>query len=227
MSGPSPVVVKFGGELIEQPSSLATVVSTIAAATATEPNLSLVLVHGGGREIDAALKAAAIEKHQVEGLRITDEATLDVVVGVLAGLVNTRLVAALTAAGVRAVGLTGADDGAGLSALAPPHVAVDGRSIDLGRVGIPAADTGTKLLGTLVENGFVPVVASIGVDVDGALLNVNADTFAGHLAGRLQARRLVVAGATAGVPTSTAARCPSSTPNGLRRWSRAVRPRPA
>ena len=69
----------------------------------------VVVVHGGGKEIDAALKAAGIEKRQVDGLRITDEATLDVVVSVLAGAVNTRFVAALNAAGVAAVGLTGAD----------------------------------------------------------------------------------------------------------------------
>ena len=79
----------------------------------------LVIVHGGGKEIDAALKAAGIEKRQVDGLRITDEATLDVVVAVLAGAVNTRLVAALNAAGVAAVGLTGADAACGL---------VDGRA---------------------------------------------------------------------------------------------------
>jgi acetylglutamate kinase len=199
VSEPSVVVVKFGGELIEDPSSLNCVVSALAAVTATSPHLRVIVVHGGGREIDAALMTAGLEKRQVDGLRITDAATLDVVVGVLAGLVNTRLVAALTAAGVRAVGLTGADDGVARSVVAPPHLTVDGRSIDLGRVGIPVADSGTTLLDTLVENGFVPVVASVGVDAAGALLNVNADTLAGHLAGRLKAGRLVFAGATAGV----------------------------
>jgi acetylglutamate kinase len=192
-------VVKFGGELIEDPSSLNSVVSSLAAVTATSPDLRVVLIHGGGREIDAALRTAGLEKRQVDGLRITDAATLDVVVGVLAGLVNTRLVAALTVAGVRAVGLTGADDGAARSVVAPPHLTIDGQSISLGRVGIPVTDGGTTLLDTLVENGFVPVVASVGVDAAGALLNVNADTLAGHLAGRLKARSLVVAGATAGV----------------------------
>ena len=85
------------------------------------------IVHGGGKEIDAALKAAGIEKRQVDGLRITDEATLDVVVAVLAGAVNTRFVAALNTAGVAAVGLTGADAACGLSTAAPPHRTVDGR----------------------------------------------------------------------------------------------------
>jgi acetylglutamate kinase len=199
VSGRAPVVVKFGGELIEDPSALSGVVSAIAAVAAAESSPGLVLVHGGGREIDAALKTAGIEKRQIDGLRITDEATLEVVVSVLAGLVNTRLVAALTVAGVRAVGLTGADDGAGLSVVAPPHRASDGSLVDLGRVGLPVASSGTRLLDALIEKGFVPVLACIGVEASGALLNVNADTLAGHLAGRLRARRLVVAGATPGV----------------------------
>ena len=107
------------------------------------------IVHGGGKEIDAALKAAGIEKRQVDGLRITDEATLDVVVSVLAGAVNTRLVAALNTAGVAAVGLTGADAACGLSAAAPPHRAVDGRVVDLGRVGVPERGADMRLLQTL------------------------------------------------------------------------------
>jgi len=159
----------------------------------------MVLVHGGGKEIDAALKTAGIEKRQVDGLRVTDEATLDVVVEVLAGAVNTRFVAALVTAGVPALGLTGADGASGLADLAPPHRSVDGRAVDLGRVGIPSPASETRLLTTLVGAGFVPVVACIGLAADGRLLNVNADTLAGHLAARLAAARLTIAGTTAGV----------------------------
>ena len=173
-----PLVLKFGGELIEDPARLQVVVDAVAQIAAS--GLPLVVVHGGGREIDAALKVAGIEKRQVDGLRITDERTLDVVVAVLAGAVNTRLVAALATAGVAAVGLTGADGRCGLSAVAP-HRTVDGQSVDLGRVGIPADNADVGLLDTLVRNHFVPVIASIGVDEGGRLLNVNADTFAGHL----------------------------------------------
>lgn len=192
-----PIVLKVGGELLEDRSRLATIVSAIARAA--KQGVPLVVVHGGGNEIDAALKAAGLEKRQVDGLRITDDATLEIVVAVLAGAVNTRLVAALGASGVRAVGLTGADARCGLSDPAPAHRAVDGRSVDLGRVGIPSAGSDTALLTTLVGERFVPVVASIGIGRDGRLLNVNADTLAGHLAGRLGAKRLIVAGTTAGV----------------------------
>lgn len=192
-----PLVVKFGGELIEDPAHLATVVAGLASIA--NSGTPLVVVHGGGKEIDAALKTAGIEKRQVEGLRVTDEPTLDVVVSVLAGAVNTRLVAALNTAGVAAVGLTGADAACGLSVSAPPHQTVDGRTVDLGCVGVPDAGADMRVLQTLTGNRFVPVIACIGLGRDGRLFNVNADTFAGHLAARLGARRLVIAGTTPGV----------------------------
>src|SRR4051812_49160994 len=192
-----PLVFKFGGELIEHRAHLAAVVAGLSAIAAT--GTPLVVVHGGGKEIDAALKTAGIEKRQVEGMRITDQATLDVVVAVLAGAVNTRLVAALTVAGVRAVGLTGADGSCGLSTAAPPHRTVDGKVVDLGCVGIPDQAADMHVLHTLTAAGFVPVIACIGLGRDGRLFNVNGDPFAGHIAARLSASRLVIAGTTPGV----------------------------
>lgn len=193
----APIVLKFGGELLEDRSRLATVVNAIARITAS--STPLVVVHGGGKEIDAALKAAGIEKRQVEGLRITDDRTLDVVVSVLAGSINTRFVAALTTAGVKAVGLTGADASCGIVDVAPPHRMVDGTLVDLERVGIPSNMADVSVVSLLAEQRFVPVVACIGLGTDGRLFNVNADTCAGHLAARLGARRLVIAGTTPGV----------------------------
>ena len=201
------LVIKFGGELLEDAARLETVVGAIATIAAQ--GLPLAIVHGGGKEIDAGLKVAGIEKQQVDGLRITDDATLDVVVSVLAGTVNTRFVAALTTAGVRAVGLTGADAGCGRSAAAPPHQAVDGRVVDLGRVGIPTDAADVSVINTLTTAGFVPVIACIGLGADGRLFNVNADTFAGHLAARLQARRLVISGTTSGVLDDAGATIPT------------------
>jgi acetylglutamate kinase len=194
-----PLVLKFGGELLESADRLSTVVAAVADLVRAGAPGGLAIVHGGGREIDAALKRAGLEKRQVEGLRITDAATLDVVVAVLAGTINTRLVAALNAAGVAAVGLTGADARCGLATAAAAHRTVDGRMVDLGLVGAPSADSDPRLPATLVREGVVPVVACIGAGADGTLYNVNADTLASHLAARLGARRLVIAGATAGV----------------------------
>ena len=192
----TPLVLKFGGELLEERSRMDAVVGAVAGIART--GIPLVVVHGGGKEVDAALAAAGIEKRQVEGLRITDEATLDVVVSVLAGAVNTRFVAALATLGIHAVGLTGADDECGLSEVAMPHVTVDGRQVELGRVGRPVGGK-MRVVETLLQGYFVPVVASIGIDEGGRLLNINADTMAGHFARSLHARRLVIAGSTAGV----------------------------
>lgn len=189
-------VIKFGGELLEQPDRLAALASMLARCA---EQMRLVVVHGGGREIDQALSRIGVAKRQVDGLRVTDAQTMAVVVEVLAGAVNTRLVAAMTAAGGRAVGLTGADAGLALVDKAPPHRAVDGQVVDLGLVGEPIDDGPPALLRDLVAAGYLPVVCSIGVGRDGTLFNVNADTLAGHLAARLQVRRLVIAGATPGV----------------------------
>ena len=191
-----PVVVKFGGELLEDPQRVAVLASTLARLARKTP---IVIVHGGGREIDAALARVGIEKRQVDGLRITDEPTLEVVVSVLAGLVNTRFVAALGVAGVPAVGLTGADAGVGRVKAAAPHMSTAGATVDLGRVGEPIGKDKPSLLIDLCRKGYVPVVSSIGASRDGQLFNVNADTLAAHLAGRLQSPRLIIAGATAGV----------------------------
>jgi acetylglutamate kinase len=190
------VVLKFGGELLEEPERMGALAATIAKLSRKTP---LVIVHGGGREIDASLARVGIEKRQVDGLRVTDEATLDIVVSVLAGLVNTRFVAALGAAGVAAVGLTGADAGIGRVKAAAPHVSAAGHTVDLGRVGEPIGKEEPMLLTDLCRKGYVPVVSSIGASRDGRLFNVNADTLAAHLAGRLKSPRLVIAGATAGV----------------------------
>lgn len=193
---PASTVVKLGGELLEPGETLAPLARAIATLASATP---VVVVHGGGREIDAEAARRGLVKQAVDGLRVTDAATLDAVVAVLAGVVNTRLVAALVAAGVRAVGLTGADAALVPVGKAPLHRGTDGRLVDLGFVGEPVAST-PALAFDLVEAGYVPVIASIGVDPEsGDLYNVNADTLAAHVAAAAGAARLVIAGATAGV----------------------------
>ena len=194
-----PIVLKLGGELLEERVRLKAVARLIAQTAKRQP---LVVVHGGGKEIDAALAQASIPKHQVDGLRITDEPTLQVVIAVLAGTINTRLVAAVNAMGGQAVGLTGADADVAPVKAAGPHLATNGELVDLGLVGEPVGNGRVRLVETLYSNRFVPVVACIGASRDGKLFNVNADALAGALAARLNARRLVVAGGTAGVLNS-------------------------
>lgn len=191
-----PLVLKFGGELLEQPADLRRVARGIAALSR---QAALVVVHGGGREIDAALATAGIPKVQVDGLRVTDGPTLDAVVSVVAGAINTRLVAALRGAGARPVGLTGADADVATMRRSKPIVSVAGPRVDLGLVGAPVNVGAPRLLTDLLARGYTPVVACVGATSSGQLLNINADTLASHLAVRLGARRLVIAGGTAGV----------------------------
>lgn len=190
------LVLKLGGELLEQPHDLDRVARGIAALAKRS---RLVVVHGGGKEIDAALATAGIPKQQVDGLRVTDARTLDVVVAVLAGAINTKLVAAVRRAGGRPVGLTGADASVATVKRAAPIVSVAGDQVDLGLVGAPVNNGTPQLLTDLVARRYVPVVACIGATRDGQLMNVNADTLASHLAAALGAARLVIAGGTSGV----------------------------
>ncbi len=199
---PRTVVLKLGGELLEQPADLQRVATAIADLAS---RVRLVVVHGGGKEIDRALAVAGIPKVQVDGLRVTDAATLDVVVAVLAGAINTRLVAAVRTAGARPVGLTGADAGVVTMRRAAPLTATTGERVDLGLVGAPVNNGGPLLVTDLLRKRYVPVVACVGAAKNGELLNVNADTLAAHLAVEVGASRLIIAGGTSGVLDDTGA----------------------
>jgi acetylglutamate kinase len=188
-------VLKLGGELLDDASAVRAAAAAIVRLASTTP---LVVIHGGGRAVDAELRARGNTPVFVDGLRVTDDAALDAVISVLAGRTNTRLVAAIGVAGGRAIGLTGADGRIGLSSRVAAFESVKGQSIDLGLVGQPDG-TDASLLVDLLRINCIPVIASVGVSREGALLNVNADTIAAHLAALVGADRLVIAGATAGV----------------------------
>ena len=188
-------VLKLGGELLEDAAATQSAASAIVRLAHRGP---LVVVHGGGRAIDAELRARGEEPRFVDGLRVTDAAALDAVVCVLAGRNNTALVAAIGAAGGRAIGLTGSDGFIGRARLAGVFTAVSGERVDLGLVGQPH-NPDVSLLRELLALGYIPVIASVGIAESGTLLNVNADSLAGHLAAALGAERLIVAGGTKGV----------------------------
>jgi acetylglutamate kinase len=198
-------VLKLGGELLEDAAAIRESARAIVRAAGAGP---LVVVHGGGRAIDADLRARGQTPKFVDGLRVTDAETLDTVVAVLAGRINTAFVAALNTAGVKAIGLTGADAGLGLSTIAPPLQTTAGTAADLGLVGVPRAEAPARVLIDVMALGYVPVIASIGVSAEGDLLNVNADTLAAHLARAIGAAQLIVAGKTAGVFDASGATCP-------------------
>jgi len=193
-----PLVLKLGGELVESPAERANIARCAVGVRRARP---LVVVHGGGRAVDAELGRRGIAPKKVEGLRVTDAETLDVVIAVLAGSANTELVASFVSGGVPAVGLTGVDAGFGRAARVSAHRTSTGTMVDLGFVGDPA-NADPALLRALLVQGFVPVVASLGLDDDPSstvVLNVNADVMACRIASALGECDLVIAGATPGV----------------------------
>jgi len=210
----SATILKLGGELLEDVEAMRAAADAIATLAADGP---VTVIHGGGRAIDADLKARGKSPRFVDGLRVTDPDTLETVVGVLAGRINTAFVAILSSKGLKAVGLTGADAGIGASTIAPPLRSTSGADVDLGLVGIPRTDTNVDLLADLMRLGYVPVIASIGVAADGALLNVNADVLAAHVAAATRATRLIIAGKTAGVFDASGATVTQLDPAAARR----------
>lgn len=174
------VVVKYGGAGMDRvglPASFAQDLALLQSA-----GVIPIVVHGGGPQVTRVSERLGIETTFVDGIRVTDAATLDVATMVLTGKLNTDVVASLVAGGVRAVGLSGVD---GALLLARRQEAPD-----LGFVG-EVVHVDVSVLRTLVSEGFVPVVASIAVDASGQSYNVNADVVAAELAVAIGAQKLV------------------------------------
>jgi acetylglutamate kinase len=199
-------VLKLGGELLEDAAAMSRAAADIGALVAEGP---LAVVHGGGRAIDADLRARGVAPRFVDGIRVTDAATLESVIGVLAGRINTAFVAVLSVAGIRAVGMTGADGQIGLSTPAPPIQTASGECVHPGLVGVPSREANPRLVLDLLALDYVPVVATIATTAEGTLLNVNADVLAAHLAAAIRADRLIIAGSTHGVFDATGTTCAS------------------
>ena len=175
------VVVKYGGNAMVSPELKAAVMSDLVLLSLV--GIRPVLVHGGGPEISATLKAMGLESRFIGGLRYTDAETLKVVQMVLSGKTNKDLVNLLEQQGGRALGLCG----------------IDGRMIraeklrsaeDLGYVG-EVTGVDTKLIRDALEMGYIPVIATLGVDEAGTVYNINADTAASRIAAELRAENLI------------------------------------
>jgi len=187
-SRPGTLVLKLGGRALEAPAALEECAEALREASTTRPTL---IVHGGGAEVTAWCARLGLETHFADGLRVTDAPTLEVAAAVLSGLANKRLVAALRARGVDAVGLSALDGGIA-------HARRHARASVLGEVG-EIAGVDATLLTALLAAGRVPVLASLGDDGRGALLNLNADDLAAAVAAALPARDLVLLSDTPGL----------------------------
>lgn len=178
------VVIKYGGAAMLDPELRAYTAKDIVLMRFV--GMNPIVVHGGGPAINAMLKKLNIEsRFTAQGLRITDEATMDIVEMMLAGSVNKDIVNLLNLAGGEAVGLCGKD-----GQLLFARKVFSDKGEDIGQVG-EIASVNTKVLKALYENGMIPVIAPIATDPQGRSWNVNADTAAGDIAAAVQAEKLV------------------------------------
>jgi acetylglutamate kinase len=184
------ILIKIGGTLLEEPASRQAIATQLADVSAA---CELVVVHGGGKQVTRFLEQQGIQSRFVNGLRVSDEATVTAVVNVIAGGVNKRLVSALIAAGRKAVGLSGVDG-----------LLTEAEQLDpaLGFVGRPFHSDG-RLLDLLTQGGYTPVVACIAGDKQGQIYNVNADQMAVSCAAGWGADRLFFLTDVPGVKDAT------------------------
>jgi acetylglutamate kinase len=173
------ILVKLGGTLLDQPELRANLAGQITAAA--REGRETVVVHGGGKQMTRFLAERGIESRFVNGLRVTTPETMDAVVKVLAGTVNHELVAALARAGANAVGLSGVDSGLAVAEQMSPELGAVGRVVK----------SNPALLRLLTANGYIPVVACMAGDAQGAMYNVNADQMAVACAAGFEADQLI------------------------------------
>ena len=185
------VVIKYGGNAMINEDLKKKVIQDIILMKYV--GMKPVVVHGGGPDITSFLKKVGKETEFVSGLRVTDKETVTIAEMVLVGKINTDIVSLLNAQGVTAVGLSGKD---GDLIKAKKHLAVvheNGvtKKVDIGFVG-DVTKINTEVLNTLLDNGYIPVIAPIGVGKDNESFNINADYVAAEVAGALQAEKLLL-----------------------------------
>ena len=182
------VVVKYGGAAMKDNALKDKVIRDIVFLSCV--GVRPVVVHGGGPEINSWLDKLGIEAQFKDGLRVTDADTMDVVEMVLVGRVNKELVSLINCAGALAVGLCGKDG----NMIKARHVGKEG----VGFVG-EVTNVDTKLVESLVNSGYVPVISSVAADETGQAHNINADTVAGELAAALGAEKMILLTDTPGI----------------------------
>src|SRR5918997_1857581 len=155
-------VVKLSGKVTEDAENLASLAEELALLH--QVGIRVCVVHGGGKQLSALAEQMGVAQTIIEGRRVTDDATLDMAKMVFAGKINTDILAALRRRGIEAVGLSGGD----------------------------AVEVNDRLPRVLLDNGYLPVISSLGADAEGSVFNINADTVAAELAVRLEAEKLIM-----------------------------------
>ncbi len=185
------VIIKFGGAAMLSEELTKKVLEDVTLLKFV--GINPILVHGGGPEINSTLTALDIEPQFVDGLRVTDDATMGIVQMVLTGKINKEITAKINSLGGLAIGLCGIDGNIIKAKKAPLK-----NGIDLGNVG-KITSINTNLLKTLTGDAYIPVIAPIGVDETGKSYNINADTAAAEIAASLKAEKLIFLTDTDGI----------------------------
>jgi acetylglutamate kinase len=202
------VVVKYGGHAMIDPELQRSFARDIVMMRLV--GIQVVVVHGGGPQIDKELAALGVVSERIDGLRVTDERTMEVVEMVLSGRVNHSIVALINNQGGRAVGLNGHDDCIIRARKILEMKTKAGRLVDPGRVGA-VTHVRDELIRGLVGMGYIPIIAPVAVDDEGRSLNVNADTIAGAVSHALGAAKLVLMTDIEGVKNADGTLIPSLT----------------
>jgi acetylglutamate kinase len=194
-------VIKFGGEVVSDDARLDSLAGDLSLLH--ELNIRLVIIHGGGPQLSELADKLGIESVKIEGRRVTDDRMIDLAKMVFAGGISTDILAALRRHGTPGVGLSGVDGHLIEAVRRPPRKVFDqalGREteVDFQNVGDIRA-VNTEVLRVLLESRFVPVVASLGADSSGKVLNINADTVAAELAAALPAEKLFLLSNVSGI----------------------------
>lgn len=210
-------VIKYGGHAMVDPVLRDSFARDVVLMRYV--GLHPIVVHGGGPQIDEKLAALGVRSERVDGLRVTDDRTMEVVEMVLGGTLNQEIVSLICGHGGRAVGLTGKDDRFLEARRIERMKTRSGETVDPGRVG-EVTHVRPDVVRRLVEGGFIPVIAPVAVDADGRSLNVNADTVAGKVAEALPARKLVLMTDTEGIRDGSGEVASSLTPADVERLVR-------
>ena len=181
-------VIKYGGSVMEDQNLKQKFIEDVALLKLV--GINLVIVHGGGKRINAMLDRVDLDIQFIQGQRVTDENVMDIVEMVLSGSVNKDLSACLSAHGIHSIGLSGRDSQL-LTAVKKYAVGEDGTELDLGDVGT-ITHVNAEVLNTLLDAGYVPIISPVASGKDGERFNVNADTVAGAVSGALNAAKLIL-----------------------------------
>jgi len=187
-------VVKFSGKVTEDRDRLISLAEELALMH--QVGIRLCVVHGGGKQLSELAALMGVEQTIIEGRRVTDDATLEMAKMIFAGKINTDILAALRHRSVEAVGLSGVDGNIVHAERRPPKEIMNretgaSEQVDFGHVG-DILEINARLLTVLLDQGYLPVVSSLGADDEGTVFNINADTIAAEIAIQLQAEKLVL-----------------------------------